>query len=99
MAASRLARMPAGFTLQPVKYRLRISQAAIEQLRALPKDARRNIGFRLESLCDDLHGDVKKLKGPPARYRLRAGNRRVLFTLAGEWIEVYAVKGRKEAYE
>lgn len=48
-------------------YRLSISQAAIEQLRALPKDLRRIIGFRIESLCDDLHGNVKKLKGQPPR--------------------------------
>ncbi len=82
-----------------MKYRLSISQAAIDQLRALPKDLRRNIGFRIEGLCEDLQGDVKKLKGETARYRLRVGGFRVLFTLAGEDIEVYAVKNRKEAYE
>jgi len=79
--------------------RLSISEGAIEQLRALPKDVRRNIGFRIEGLCNDLHGDVKKLKGPPPRYRLRVGVHRVLFTLAGEVIEVYTVKDRKDVYE
>jgi len=82
-----------------MKYRLSISQASIEQLRALPKDLRRSIGFRIEGLCEDLQGDVKKLKGNPPRYRLRVGAYRVLFTLAGEGIEVYAVKHRKESYE
>ena len=82
-----------------MKYRLSISQAAIVQLRAMPKDLRRNIGFRIEGLCEDLKGDVKKLKGHPPRYRLRVGGCRVLFTLAGEAIEVYAVKDRKESYE
>ncbi len=45
-----------------MKYNLEISESAIEQLRALPKELRRNIGFRIEALCDDLQGDVKKLK-------------------------------------
>ena len=82
-----------------MKYRLSISQADIEQLRALPKDLRRNIGYRVESLCEDLQGNVKKLKGSPPRYRLRVGGYRILVTLAGEAIEVYAVKDRKDAYE
>lgn len=82
-----------------MKYRLSISQAAIDQLRALPKDLRRNIGCRIESLSEDLQGNVKKLKGQPPRYRLRVGGHRILFTLAGEDIEVYAVKDRKDAYE
>jgi mRNA-degrading endonuclease RelE of RelBE toxin-antitoxin system len=50
-----------------MRYRLSISEAAIEQLRALPGELRRNIGFRIESLCEDLQGDVKKLKGSPPR--------------------------------
>ncbi|MGL4398611.1 MAG: type II toxin-antitoxin system RelE family toxin [Luteolibacter sp.] len=82
-----------------MKYRLSISEAAIEQLRALPRELRRNIGFRIESLCEDLQGDVKKLKGSPPRYRLRVGGYRILFTLAGQVIEVYAVKDRKDVYE
>ena len=82
-----------------MKYRLSISQAAIGQLRALPKNLRRNIGFRIEGLCEDLQGDVKKLKGRPERYRLRVGGFRVLFTLAGENIEVYAVMHRRNSYE
>ena len=82
-----------------MKYRLSISQAAIDQLRSLPKELRRNIGFRIEGLCEDLQGDVKKLKGDSNRYRLRVGGYRVLFILADGGIEVYAVKNRKDAYE
>lgn len=82
-----------------MKYRLSISLAAIDQLRSIPKELRRNIGFRIESLCEDLQGDVKKLKGGINRYRLRVGEHRVLFTLAGDTIEVYAVKNRRDAYE
>jgi mRNA-degrading endonuclease RelE of RelBE toxin-antitoxin system len=82
-----------------VRYRLLISEQAIAQLRVLPKEVRRNIGFRLESMCDDLQGDVKKLKAQTNHYRLRVGGHRVLSTLDGGAIGVYAVKDRKEAYD
>ncbi len=75
-------------------YRLFISEAAREQLRSLPKDVRRNIGFRIEALQHDLVGDVKKLSGKANLYRLRVGNHRVLFRLVGDAVEVYAVKDR-----
>jgi mRNA-degrading endonuclease RelE of RelBE toxin-antitoxin system len=82
-----------------VRYRIEISEKALEQLRALPKDLRRHIGQRMEILRENLQGDVVKLKARGSRYRLRVGSHRVLFTLAGDAIQVYAVKDRKEAYE
>ena len=60
---------------------------------------RRNIGQRMETMRDDLRGDVFKLREKGNRYRLRIGTFRVLFVLAGDMIQVYAVKDRKEAYE
>jgi len=47
----------------------------------------------------NFNGDIKKLVGTEDKYRLRVGNHRVLFRLAGRQIQVYAVKNRKEAYE
>ena len=82
-----------------MRYRIEISEKAREQLRALPKEMRRNIGQRLETMRDDLRGDVLKLRDKGNRYRLRIGTFRVLFVLAGDMIQVYAVKDRKEAYE
>ncbi len=82
-----------------MKYGLSISEAAREQLRTMPPDVRRNIGFRLDSLQENLAGDVKKLSGKAQLYRLRVGNHRILFRLAGDLIEVYAVKDRRDAYE
>ena len=80
-------------------YQLIIDDVALEQLRALPKDVRRNIGYRLEMLQKAFQGDVKKLEGDERRWRLRVGDHRVLFRLDGNVIHVYAVKQRKEAYE
>jgi mRNA-degrading endonuclease RelE of RelBE toxin-antitoxin system len=79
-----------------MRYRIEISEKAREQLRALPKEMRRNIGQRMETMRDDLRGDVLKLRDKGNRYRLRIGTFRVL---AGDMIQVYAVKDRKEAYE
>ncbi len=80
-------------------YRLILDDAALEQLRALPKEIRRNIGHRLDLLQDALQGDVKKLEGQQHRYRLRVGEYRVLFRIDAAVIRVYAVKQRKDAYE
>jgi mRNA-degrading endonuclease RelE of RelBE toxin-antitoxin system len=68
-------------------------------LRALPREQRRNIGSRLEAMRDDLKGDVLKLQAKGNQYRLRVGGFRILFLLAGDAIQVYAVKDRKEANE
>ena len=80
-------------------FQLLISDEALEQLRALPKDLRRKIGERLSALESSFAGDIKKLVGTNDKYRLRIGNHRVLFRLVGKQIQVYAVKDRKEAYE
>jgi mRNA-degrading endonuclease RelE of RelBE toxin-antitoxin system len=82
-----------------MRYRIEISKKAREQLRALPKEQRRNIGWRMEEMREDLRGDVLKLQARSNYYRLRVGKFRVLFLLAGDAIKVYAVKDRKEAYE
>ena len=80
-------------------YQLSLSENARQQLRALDKTLRRNIGRRLETMRDDLQGDVRKLEAKNNRYRLRVGSHRILFTLVGDVIAVYRVKDRKEAYE
>lgn len=82
-----------------MRYRIEISGKAREQLRALPQDQRRNIGWRMEEMRQDLRGDVLKLQAKGNFYRLRVGNLRILFLLAGDIIQVYGVKDRKEAYE
>ena len=82
-----------------MRYRFFISEHARQQLRALEKPIRRNIGYRIELMQDNLQGDVKKLEARANRYRLRVGSHRVLFTLEDDRIVVYAVKDRKQAYE
>jgi len=82
-----------------MRYRLEIKDEAREQLRALPKEHRRKIGYRLDPMQTDLAGDVKKLAARTQEYRLRVGSFRVLFMLEGDLIVVYSIKDRKQAYE
>jgi len=82
-----------------MRYRIEFGDDAFAELRALPKELRRNIGFRIDQLQDDLAGDVKKLKGGDNEYRLRVGGHRILFALEKDLVFVYAVRDRKEAYE
>ncbi len=81
-----------------MRYELLIGEEAREQLRALPKAVRKNIGHRLDALQDSFSGDVKKLTVQEHKYRLRVGSYRILFQLEESTIFVYAVKHRKEAY-
>ncbi len=80
-------------------YRLALSEEAREQLRALPKERRRQIGQRLAALQENFAGDIKKLNAAEGKYRLRVGKYRVMFRLERDLIAVYAVSDRKEAYE
>jgi mRNA-degrading endonuclease RelE of RelBE toxin-antitoxin system len=82
-----------------MEYRIEFLPVALEQLRALPKDARRLIGRKLDRAQHDLSGDIKKLKGFKDKYRLRAGNYRALFELEGACLVVYDVGDRKDIYE
>jgi mRNA interferase RelE/StbE len=82
-----------------MRYRLEIKDEARAQLRAMPREHRRNIGYRLDPMQTDLAGDVRKLAARTHEYRLRVGGFRVLFMLEADLIVVYAVKDRKEAYE
>jgi mRNA interferase RelE/StbE len=81
-----------------MRYRLEIGEEALGKLRGLPREIRRNIGHRLDLLQDDLCGDVRKLADREAKYRLRIGSFRVLFTIEKDLIFVYDVKDRKDAY-
>jgi mRNA interferase RelE/StbE len=82
-----------------MRYHIEFVPTALEQLRALPKEARRLIGAKLDRAQNDLGGDLKKLKGFKNKYRLRAGNYRILFELEGSCIVVYNVGDRKDIYE
>lgn len=81
-----------------MKYEIEIKEEAKAELRELPEDVRREIGYRLHLLQQEFSGDVKKLKGSRNEYRLRVGNYRMLFELVGKQIVVYTLGQRKDIY-
>jgi mRNA interferase RelE/StbE len=82
-----------------MRYQIDFVPSALAQLRSLPKGVRRLIGSKLDRAQNDFVGDIKKLKGFKTKYRLRAGNYRVLFEMEGDCLVVYDVGDRKNIYE
>ncbi len=82
-----------------MRYQVEFLPTALEQLRGLPKEVRRLIGRKIDDAQNDLSADLKKLKGFKHKYRLRAGNYRVLFELEKRTIVVYDVGDRKDIYD
>jgi mRNA interferase RelE/StbE len=86
-----------------VKYAFRWRERAVRQLRAIPQQTAVTILRALTPLGDDPRrpdADVKKLAGYADRYRLRAGDYRVIYEIADEQliILVVGVGHRREAY-
>ena len=62
-----------------------------------PEVVRRILG-KIESMRNELAGDVKRLTDFTPEYRLRVGDYRVLFELQGNVEIIYRIKHRREAY-
>jgi mRNA interferase RelE/StbE len=81
-----------------MKYEIELKPKAVKDLDSLqPKDARRIIE-RIRRMENNLEGDVKRLANFTPEYRLRVGDFRVLFELAGTRVTVYRVVNRRDAY-
>jgi mRNA interferase RelE/StbE len=79
-------------------YELEIRDKAQRDFDAIPpKDAAR-ISKRIAALTHDLQGDVKRLTHVHPDYRLRVGDWRVLFEVAGPTVIIHRVLHRREAY-
>ena len=68
-------------------------------MRKLPHNVERRVLEKLAGLENDLRGDVKRLTDREPAWRLRVGDYRVLFDVAGDRILVQTVKHRKDAYD
>jgi mRNA interferase RelE/StbE len=85
-----------------VKYAFRWRERAVRQLRAISQPAALTILRALTPLGDDPRrqdADIKKLAGYADRYRLRVGDHRVIYEIAGEQliILIVGVGHRREA--
>ena len=78
-----------------MEYQVEFKPKAIKELDSLQsKDAQR-IVERIRRLQNNLEGDVKRLTNFTPEYRLRVGDFRVLFAMAGNQITVYRVVNRR----
>jgi mRNA interferase RelE/StbE len=82
-----------------MKYKVEFKPRAIKDCRHIDKKILRTIFAKIESLSNNLQGDVKRLTNFTPEYRLRVGDYRVLFETAGDKIIIYRVRHRKEAYQ
>ncbi len=53
-------------------------------------------GFAMDPLAEEFH--AKKLAPPLPGYRVRVGEYRILFTLESDFVRIYRIKNRKDAY-
>lgn len=82
-----------------MNYIVELKPRAIKDCRHIDKKAVRIIFSKIESLSNNLQGDVKKLTNFTPEYRLRVGDYRVLFETEGNKIIIYRIRHRKEAYD
>ena len=80
-------------------YRLDYRREAQAALKAMSPDIAGRVTRKIERMCNDLAGDVKRLTEMSPAYRLRVGDWRVLFEVEGDMIVVHDVKHRSKAYE
>ncbi len=81
-----------------MNYHVELKLTAIKDLKTISKEDGSRIIARLESLEDDMKGNVKRLTNFTSEYRMRAGNYRALFEVEGDRIIVYRIKHRKDIY-
>ena len=79
-------------------YRVELKPKAEKDLKAMSPSERKRVVERLRWLEEDLRGDVKHLSNHIFEYRMRAGDWRALFEVAGDRVVVYRILHRREAY-
>jgi mRNA interferase RelE/StbE len=81
-----------------VKYELRFKPRSLKDLRKLPPRQQGRVLEKIETLSEDLAGDVKQLTSFTPEYRLRVGDYRVLFEVEEDSVVVYRIRHRREVY-
>ena len=81
-----------------MEYRIDFKPKALKDLDSLQRDDARRVVERINRMRNNLEGDVKHLTNFTPEYRLRVGDFRVLFELAGNQITVYRIVNRRDAY-
>jgi len=81
-----------------MKYVIELKPRSIKDLAELSSVDRTRLLSRIESLENNLAGDVKRLTNFTPEFRLRVGKYRVLFEVDVNRVIIYRVMHRKDVY-
>ena len=81
------------------RYQIEYGPSALDDLDGLPARERAQILRKIERLEHGLHGNIKHLHHAEAAYRLRMGDYRILFDVAGDVIVIRRIRNRKDVYD
>ena len=81
-----------------MKYKIEFKPRATKDLRSVNRDDAQRILAKIRAMENDLAGNVKHLTDFEPQYRLRVGDYRVLFNVENDYITIYRIKHRREAY-
>lgn len=81
------------------RYQIEYGPSALDDLDGLPVRERGQILRKIERLEHGLHGNIKRLQKAGAMYRLRMGDYRILFDVAGGVIVIRRIGNRKDVYD
>ena len=81
-----------------MEYEVEFRPKAVKDLDSLHSVIRERVIEKVQRLRNNLEGDVARLTNFVPDYRLRVGDYRVLFAVAGTRVVVYRVRHRREVY-
>ena len=79
-------------------YAIDFLDEAKASLKRMSPDVSSRIVKKIERMCNDMAGDVKRLTNFVPNYRLRVGDWRVLFEVEANTIVIHEIKHRSQAY-
>lgn len=84
-----------------MRYSVEFTVSALREFKALDRSMQRRIATRIDELAGNrFPPDVKKLRGTPGHYRIRAGDYRVIYRIEDKRVLIVVVKigHRREVY-
>lgn len=79
-----------------VSLELKFTKNAVKQINSLEKANKQRIQAAIHALPD---GNVKKLKGYSAKYRLRVGEYRIIYDIQGTTLTIGQILPRGDVYK
>lgn len=80
--------------------RVEWTKRALKEAARLDVITRQRILSAIRNLCEENHGDVRRLKGVDEVYRLRVGDWRIIFSYQDDLaVVIHRVRPRGDAYK